>query len=47
MSQGSAVAEVGSQAPDFTLESSAGGQITLSDVVATTHSILYFFREFS
>ena len=40
-------ADLGGPAPDFTLASSSGGQIKLSEVVGTAHTILYFFREFS
>jgi len=47
MSKGSAVPDLGAPAPDFTLESSSGGQIRLSEVVGSAHTILYFFREFS
>jgi peroxiredoxin len=47
MSKGSAAVDLGGPAPDFTLASSSGGQIKLSEVVGTAHTILYFFREFS
>ncbi len=44
---GDAAPGIGTRAPGFTLESSAGGQMTLFDAVGTAHTILYFFREFS
>jgi peroxiredoxin len=47
MSKGTAVVDLGERAPDFTLESSAGGHTTLSEVMGTANTILYFFREFS
>ena len=38
---------VGSLAPDFTLESNAGEEVTLSDHRGHTAVVLYFMREFT
>lgn len=38
--------EVGSVAPDFTLESSDGTVVRLSDYRDRKHVVLYFMREF-
>jgi peroxiredoxin len=39
--------EVGSEAPDFTLPSSEGVQIQLSDYRNREHVTLFFMREFT
>ncbi len=41
------VVEVGSEAPDFTLSSSDGTPIRLSDYRDREHVTLYFMREFT
>ncbi len=38
---------VGSLAPNFTLESNAGAEVTLSDYRGRTAVVLYFMREFT
>ncbi len=38
---------VGSRAPDFTLESNAGEEVTLSDYRGHKSVVLYFMREFT
>lgn len=38
---------VGSPAPDFTLESNTGAEVTLSNYRGRTAVVLYFMREFT
>lgn len=47
MSTDAADVEVGSAAPDFSLESNRGDNVRLSDYQARSHVVLYFMREFS
>lgn len=39
--------ELGSVAPDFSLESHAGEIVQLSDYYGRKHVVLYFMREFN
>jgi peroxiredoxin len=47
MADQSMVVEVGSEAPDFSLESDEGTPIRLSDYRHKAHVVLYFMREFT
>ena len=47
MSTDAADVEVGSAAPDFSLESNSGNSVRLSDYRGRRHVVLYFMREFS
>ncbi len=38
---------VGSRAPDFSLESSSGAQVALSDYRGRRNVLVYFMREFT
>lgn len=39
--------DLGSRAPDFTLHSSTGGEVTLADYRGHAHVVLFFVREYN
>jgi peroxiredoxin len=47
MSTGAAAVQVGSVAPDFSLESNRGSIVKLSDYRERKYVVLYFMREFN
>ena len=47
MPAANAEVRVGSPAPDFTLESNTGVEVTLSNYRGRTAVVLYFMREFT